>query len=247
MKKRLLALLLICSIVPLVLAAADSGDVVSHGQTGKDIYSIQVRLIELGYLNYRPTAKFSGMTTDAVRDFQRRNNLPPDGLIGAETMAVLFSDDAVRQGANPAFSSAVGRAYTGTIKEKGILSSWESISSVFPIGKEAKIIDYNTGDSFTVKRTGGINNAEVTAETKQDNDIFSYVFGGYSWEHRPVLVEIDGIRYAGSLFGMPTRLSSGTNGGMSGSTFLYFNNARSNLFGMSDEEHSVAITGIAQE
>lgn len=245
MKKAILAVVLLALSVPLALGSADSGDIVSHGQTGTDIYSIQVRLIDLGYLNYRPTGKFSGMTTDAVRNFQRRNNLPADGRIGTETMNALFSEDAVRQGANPSFSSAVGRAYTGTVREKGVLSSWDNISRLFPVGAEAKIIDYNTGGTYVVRRTGGENNAEVTVEDSDDNDLFSYVFGGYSWEHRPVLVEIDGVRYAASMFGMPTRLTHGATGAMSGSTFLYFNNSRSDLYGISDAEHLVAISTVA--
>ncbi|MBD5560753.1 MAG: peptidoglycan-binding protein [Clostridia bacterium] len=244
--KRYVAALLLFMILPLTAAATQSPDVVTRGATGTDIYSIQVRLIDLGYLNYRATGKYSDMTTSAVRSFQQRNGLPADGQIGAETMRVLFSDSAVRQGANPRFSSAVGRAYTGAVSSKGTVSSWDAIDARFPVGSEARITDYNTGESFTVVRTGGINNAEVTAASPQDNETFSYVFGGYSWEHRPVLVEIGGTQYAGSLFGMPTSLEIGGSSGMSGSTFLYFNNARSDVYELADEEHVIAITAVAE-
>lgn len=233
-------------MVPVSLGATSSPDVITRGETGTDIYSIQVRLIELGYLNYRATGKFSDMTTNAVRNFQLRNSLPADGQIGAETMRVLFSDDAVRQGANPKFSSAVGRAYTGAVSQKGAASSWEAISSLFPVGSQARITDYNTGETFTVTRTGGTNNAEITAVSADDNEAFSYIFGGYSWEHRPVLVEIDGTQYAGSLFGMPTGLEMAGSSGMSGSTFLYFNNARSDILGLADEEHVIAVTTVTE-
>lgn len=230
-------------LLPLIFGAASaSPDVIVRGETGTDIYALQVRLIELGYLNYRPTGKYSDMTTKAVRSFQQRNGLPADGQTGAETMRVLFSDDAVRQGANPAFTSAVGRAFTGSVKELGVVSSWETIDSLFPVGAQAKVTDYNTGESFTVTRTGGTNNAQVTAAAAQDNEKFSYLFGGYSWEHRPVLVEIGGTRYAGSLFGMPTGLSPGSGSGMSGSTFLYFNSSRSDVYELADEEHVLSIT-----
>ena len=241
--KRLISVVLLFSLLPMLLGATSaSPGVITGGETGTDIYAIQVRLIDLGYLNYRATGKYSDMTTNAVRSFQQRNGLPADGQTGAETMRVLFSDEAVRQGANPQFSSAVGRAYTGTVREPGVVSSWETIDSFFPVGSEAVITDYNTGDTYTVVRTGGINNAEVTAATAQDNQKFSYLFGGYSWEHRPVLVEIDGMRYAGSIFGMPTGLSGGGASGMPGSTFLYFNNSRSDVYGLTDEEHVLSIT-----
>ena len=211
-----------------------------------DVFTIQDRLIDLGFLHYRATGNFGDITTDAVRDFQSANNLPPDGMVGAETMRVLFSDDAVRAPANPSFKSAVGRAYTGTVKETGELSSWESISSLFPVGAVASVKDYNTGEVFELRRTGGTNNAEVTTLSETDAEKFEYVFGGFSWEHRPVLVTIDGTVYAASLFGMPRTIAEGTDEDLlSGVTFLYFNNSRSDVQGLSDEEHAVSITGIS--
>lgn len=244
--KRLLAATLLCITALLSVGATGSPDVIAHGETGMDIYSIQVRLIELGYLNYRATGKFSDMTSSAVRSFQQRNHLPADGQIGAETMRLLFSDSAVRQGANPKFSSAVGRAFTGAVTQKGTVSSWDAVDSRFPVGSTVRVTDYNTGESFSMTRTGGLNNAEVTAATAEDNEKFRHVFGGYSWEHRPVLVEIGGTHYAGSLFGMPTGLEMAGGSGMSGSTFLYFNNARSDVFELADEEHVLAITNVTE-
>lgn len=244
--KRIVATIVLLMLLPLSIAATSTPDVITRGKTGTDIYSIQVRLIELGYLNYRATGKFSDMTTNAVRNFQQRNNLPADGQIGAETMRVLFSDEAVRQGANPKFSSATGRAYNGAVTQKGAVSSWEAVSARFPVGSQARITDYNTGEAFTVTRTGGQNNAEVTATTAEDNEVFKHVFGGYSWEHRPVLVEINGTQYAGSLFGMPTGLEMAGSNGMSGSTFLYFNNARSDVYELADEEHVIALTTVTE-
>lgn len=229
-----------------MMAGTPAPDVITRGKTGTEIYSIQERLIELGYLNYRATGKFSNMTSNAVRNFQQRNGLPADGQIGAETMRALFSEDAVRQGANPKFSSAVGRAYTGSVVQSAAASTWEAIDAQFPVGSQVTVTDYNTGETFAVVRTGGVNNAEVTAASVQDNDAFLHVFGGYSWEHRPVLVEIGGTQYAGSLFGMPTGLEMAGSSGMSGSTFLYFNNARSDVFQLADEEHVLAITRVTE-
>lgn len=226
-------------------ARAVNSEVIEHGETNSTIYEIQQRLIDLGYLNYRPTGKFSDITQAAVRKFQQSNELPADGQIGAQTLRALFSDDAVRATRNPAFKSAVGRAYTGTVSDKGILSSWETISTLFPVGTTAMVTDYNTGERFRMRRTGGTLDAEVTTETQEDHEKYEYVFGGYSWEHRPVLVELNGQTYAASLFGMPTGTGDAGTTGMRGHTFLYFNNSKSDLLGIADEEHTVAITGIS--
>lgn len=225
--------------------ASSASNVIDVGEAGRDIYTIQQRLIDLGYLNYRATGNFGDITQEAVRDFQTANNLPADGQIGSATMQLLFSDDAQRAKMNPAFKSAVGRAYTGTVKEKGDLSSWDVISEEFPKGSTAVVTDYNTGETFTLRRTGGTNNAEVVTETATDAEKFEYVFGGYSWEHRPVLVQIGGTQYAGSLFGMPTRTGSESGSGMNGVTFLYFNNSRSDVHGFGDEEHTVSINSAS--
>lgn len=227
-----------------VAYASSAPNVIEAGEAGTDIYTIQQRLIDLGFLNYRATGNFGDITREAVRDFQTANGLPADGQIGTETMRLLFSDSAERAQRNPAFRSAVGRAYTGTVSAQGELSSWESIDREFSVGKTAQVTDYNTGEQFALRRTGGTNNAEVVTESASDAETFEYVFGGYSWEHRPVLVEIGGRTYAASLFGMPTQ-TGGTGGStMSGVTFLYFNNSRSDIHGLGDEEHAVSITAV---
>lgn len=248
------AVLLLCAvaIVGAFLAMGASSDpdeeVIAQGETSSTIYMIQQRLIDLGYLNYRPTGKFSDITRAAVRRFQTENDIPADGQIGLQTRRALFADDAVRAGANPQFKSPIGRAYTGTVKEKGTLSTWENISEMFPVGATVTITDYNTGERFNMRRTGGVLDAEVVTETQEDHDTFEYVFGGgYSWQHRPVLVDIGGSTYAASLFGMPTGIGDAGTTGMRGHTFLYFNNSRSDLLGLADEEHTVAITGISAQ
>lgn len=225
--------------------ASSTAGIFEVGEAGTDIYTIQQRLIDLGFLNYRATGNFGDITKDAVKDFQTANGLPADGQIGAETMRTLFSEGAKRAGRNAAFKSAVGRAYNGTVKAQGELSSWEAIDKIFSVGSTAQITDYNTGEQFVLRRTGGNNNAQVVTASQADADMFQYVFGGYSWEHRPVLAEIDGRTYAGSLFGMPTQTGSVGGSGMSGVTFLYFNSSRSDISGLSDDEHAVSITAVS--
>ncbi len=244
MKKRFIILIVILLTIPLLVSAAGD-DVLESGSTGSDIYAIQRRLSDLGYFNYRPTGKFSGVTTAAVRAFQQANGLPDDGQIGDDTLYLLFSQDAVRNGSNPEFSSPIGRAFTGNYTQKGELSSWEYIDTQFLVDDVIKITDYNTGSSFEVKRVGGENSAHVVTQSADDFDTYTYIFGGDTWEHRPVIAEINGVQYAASLFGMPTRTQTYNTSGMNGYTVLYFNNSKTDVLGISDEEHLVSITSIA--
>ena len=68
---------------------------VREGDYGFDIYMINNRLIELGYLNESDSGKNFTETTDyAVRVFQGRNKLSQDGIVGYNTTQVLFNGDA---------------------------------------------------------------------------------------------------------------------------------------------------------
>ena len=63
--------------------------------TGAVVTNIQERLMELGYLDIDETTDYFGSGTEyAVKLFQRQHGLDQDGIIGAQTFALLFSDEA---------------------------------------------------------------------------------------------------------------------------------------------------------
>lgn len=74
---------------------------------------------------------------------------------------------------------------------------------VYPIGAVAEIEDIYTGKTFKVKRTFGDNHADVEALTKDDTKVIKEIWGGFSWERRPVIVSVSGRRIAASLAAMP--------------------------------------------
>jgi len=58
---------------------------------------LQTRLIELGFLEGKVSGKFTDRTTVALKAFQEKNGLDPDGTAGPKTLAVLYSDEAVNK------------------------------------------------------------------------------------------------------------------------------------------------------
>jgi peptidoglycan hydrolase-like protein with peptidoglycan-binding domain len=64
---------------------------VGQGATGSEVTVIQERLQRLGYFNQSPTGVFGSVTKDAVIQFQQDNGLTADGVVGEQTMRVLFS------------------------------------------------------------------------------------------------------------------------------------------------------------
>ncbi len=62
---------------------------------GEDVRYLQQRLSLLGYFDGDINGKYRSSTKQAVKDFQRLNDLHQDGICGPETQALLFSQDAV--------------------------------------------------------------------------------------------------------------------------------------------------------
>lgn len=65
------------------------------GAEGRDIKALQQQLYEMGYMKKADIdSVFGEKTTEAVKAFQKRNNLKQDGLAGEKTLAKLYSADA---------------------------------------------------------------------------------------------------------------------------------------------------------
>ncbi len=68
--------------------------VLRTGSRGEEVKEVQTRLYQLGYYTGEIDGQFGNATKAAVLDFQRANGLDADGMVGAETKAVLFSAQA---------------------------------------------------------------------------------------------------------------------------------------------------------
>lgn len=60
------------------------------GARGTAVYYLQLALIRAGYQNLALDGIFGAATAAAVRDFQQKNGLSPDGAVGARTWAKLY-------------------------------------------------------------------------------------------------------------------------------------------------------------
>lgn len=83
------------------------------------------------------------------------------------------------------------------------LDWWGEAQYLYPIGSVAEIEDVYTGKTFKMKRTFGTNHADVEALTSKDTEVIRSIWGGFSWERRPIIVKINGRRIAASMAGMP--------------------------------------------
>lgn len=83
------------------------------------------------------------------------------------------------------------------------LDWWGEAQYLYPIGSVAEIEDIYTGKTFKMKRTFGTNHADVEALTSNDTEVIKSIWGGFSWDRRPIIIKINGRRIAASMAGMP--------------------------------------------
>ena len=89
--------LLVCPVT----ASGTAGRTFGKDATGSMVVRIQLRLRELGYLNFKPTGSYRSMTVEAVKAFQKNCreaglSSQVDGVMGAESLELLFKQGALR-------------------------------------------------------------------------------------------------------------------------------------------------------
>jgi peptidoglycan hydrolase-like protein with peptidoglycan-binding domain len=254
-KKALLSILLALLIVlPPVSALAENEEgftVIKVESTGPRVSLVQMRLRDLGYLNYRPTGVFGNMTRAAAMKFQEINSLSADGDVGEQTYEKLFLASMKRCPLPTGTKSPTGPSANNKTKKYGTADDWFSVvSAAFPKGTTAKVTDLNSGTTYQVQRIGGENHAEVETATKADTKNFLKTFDKdagktYTWEKRAVTVEVGGKTFAASIFGWPHGESTISGSDMPGHVCLYFSGSFSDIYGIKDPEHDAMVQKAA--
>ena len=108
----------------LLMSGAARVYMASVGDEGTDIKEMQKRLYELDYLKAGALTGYFGEETEAaVREFQKKNHIEVDGMVGTETKEALYSEDAI------AFSLYIGstgddvKLYQNTLYKLGYLTT----------------------------------------------------------------------------------------------------------------------------
>lgn len=163
----------------------------STGMSGQDVVALQNDLTRLGHYNYNVTGYFGTKTQAAVRDFQQKNGLTVDGVVGKNTINVI--------------TGVLKNSSSLASTEKFYTKSWfEGGNKVFSIGTVANVYDIDTGKSFNVKRTFGYNHADCETLTKEDTRIMKEIYGGcWSWTRRAIILTVNGVKIPASMAGMP--------------------------------------------
>ncbi|MEJ8544022.1 LysM peptidoglycan-binding domain-containing protein [Brevibacillus borstelensis] len=122
------------------------------------------------------------------------------------------------------------------------LDWFEAAQYLFPINAVATVTDFHTGKSFQVKRTIGAFHSDTEPLTAKDAAIIKEVWGGtYSWNVRPVLVEVNGRKLAASMTSMPHSIEYITDNDFEGHFDIHFPNSLRHKDNLIDPDHQAAI------
>lgn len=119
-----------------------------------------------------------------------------------------------------------------------LLDWWNEAQYVWPMGQDARVVDFYTGKSFMVRRSFGANHADVEPLTAQDTRIMKEIWGEqWSWNTRPVILEVGGRRLAASANGMPHSISNIKNNDFNGHFCIHFLNSTRHVDGKQQADH----------
>ncbi|WP_400246637.1 LysM peptidoglycan-binding domain-containing protein [Niallia sp. JL1B1071] len=125
------------------------------------------------------------------------------------------------------------------------LDWWTEAQYIFTIGKKAKVTDLITGKSFYIQRTIGANHADSETVSASDTNIAKSIWGGFSWNTRAVILEIDGRKLAASMSFMPHEREYIANNGITGHFDVYFANSTRHADGKPDPLHQAQVERAA--
>ncbi|MDO4851818.1 MAG: peptidoglycan-binding protein [Clostridia bacterium] len=148
------------------------GETYEKGDTDETVAVVQQRLMDLGYMDPdEPTEHFGGITLAALESFQKRNNLPVNGIIDETTYALLFSESALEFVMQIGDTGDAVEEVQERLYELGYLDK-ESRTGTFGEKTEAAVIAFQTANKLD---SDGLVGA-TTREALYAEDVVGNVF-----------------------------------------------------------------------
>ena len=133
------------------LRNVDAGkETLAHGDRGRTVHLVQQALLDLGFRlpksttkpGYSPDGIFGDETRDKLKEFQSRNRLDDDGILGKATLAALCRKF-------PGFQHRV-RLHFRSIARQNVRFDRSLISTQVVYGQYGIKIEYGSGESLSL-------------------------------------------------------------------------------------------------
>lgn len=79
----------VAGCIAMLTMGVNADTLIKTGSRGNEVYTIQTKLKNWSYTNASPDGVFGNNTKEAVKYFQRKNGLTPDGVVGYLTLSKL--------------------------------------------------------------------------------------------------------------------------------------------------------------
>lgn len=219
--------------------SGNTGSSYTIGSTGSTVTYIQTALTALEYYDRQITGHYGRYTKDAVRAFQRDNNLTADGVCGAITLAAIQKAYSGSSSATTTYNAIVYKLDWSYMK---------SNATALGIAKGAsiKLTDLTTGKSLNVHVQSTGNHIDAEPLTSADTTTLCEIYGvstpnAISYKRRPMMITTSAGQFLCSIYGQPHGAQDITNNGYEGQFCLHFVNSKTHGTNRVDEDHQKAI------
>jgi hypothetical protein len=215
--KHLVSVALIVVICIFVFPSkVNASSVLRTGSKGAQVRQLQTDLKKFGYYTSTIDGVFGPKTKLAVMEFQDDAGIRIDGIVGPQTLKAL--------------KTYVPQPH-----------SWALVDKMFLAGSLAVITDIQTSIKFVVQRLGGRLHADVEPKTAQDTAAFKKIVGKWTWNRRPVEININGEIYPASINAMPHGVQKIYGNDFIGHFCVHFLNSKTHVRGTKDKTHQAAV------
>lgn len=115
------------------------------------VADLQARLMELGFMeNDEPTMFYGPVTADAVKAFQRQNNLVQDGITGPATLSAIMSPEAKYYAISLGIAGTDVKRVQNRLYELGYLTSENEVNGTFDELTEAAVLKLQEVNQLSV-------------------------------------------------------------------------------------------------
>ena len=117
-----------------------------EGSSGNDVLTLQQKLKDLGYYTGELTGNYGSLTKEAVRLYQRANDLGSDGIAGPKTLSKLFAQGTTdTTGSTGGTTGTTGSTGDSAAQTNLTLREGDSGAQVTALQQKLKDLGYYTG------------------------------------------------------------------------------------------------------
>ena len=146
-----------------------------EGTDDVSVAKLQERLMQLGFMEFaEPTEHYGPVTMESVKLFQRQNDLKQDGIIGEQSLAMLFDENAKSYLLKKGLDGDDVRRVQSRLYELGYLAKSELVTGHFGDDTEAAVKAVQAANGLTADGKIGVMTFELLYSENVKANLISF-------------------------------------------------------------------------